>query len=308
MYISYSGFSSNEKCPYSYWHRYVAKTVPPVPDNRINMLYGGTIGISFEHFYNQKMWRLPNFQEVMVSKVPELMAKVMSDETAPGKNGIINWTDEKANFRSLNAVIEAVQEAIPRGLKIIRHHRLVGPEATAEMKLDSKTNGHILGGRCDILVQRVPPHNDTVIVDGKGSKFRDQYVDKRQLRWYAMLFEDHRKRLPDKVGFLYWRSDPETGIDWYEVKPDETAELRQVVFEAMEKIEERKRSLPVAPEPTREQILTAFPAQPSFDHCKWCNYLSACDEGTRFMANRGKAPLPISEGDSDGSGVDDVGL
>jgi hypothetical protein len=307
MYISYSGFSSNEKCPYSYWHRYVAKTVPPELDNRVNMLYGSTVGRSFEHFYNQKMWRIPDFVDVMVSKVPEIAAKVMVDETAPGKNGIINWDDTTANYHSLDEVVEDARDAIRRGVKIIKYHRLVGPEATAEMKLDSKKNGHILGGRSDFVIRRVPPHGDLVILDGKGSRFRGEYVDKRQLRWYAMLFEDHRKVLPDKVGFLYWRSDPETSIDWYEVQPSDTDALRTAVFQAIEKIEELRRNLPIAPEPTREQVLSAFPAQPSRD-CRWCNYLSACEDGTRFMQNRGKAPLPILDGDPDGTGVDDVGL
>ncbi len=307
MYLSYSGFDYWELCPYSYWHRYVVKTKPPELDNRINMLYGATVGVSFEHFYNQKMWRIPNFQDVMLGKVRSIAEKVMAEETAEGKNGVINWTDKKANYKSLDAVIQDVEDAIRRGIKTIKYHRLVGPETTAEMKLDLKTNGHILAGRSDFVIRRVPPQGDLVILDGKGSKFRDQYVDKRQLRWYSMLFEEHRKTLPDQVGFLYWRSDPETAIDWHPVTTAETAELRKAVFETIDIIEDRRRRLPVAPEPTRSEILDAFPAQPSKD-CKWCNYLSACEDGQKYVKNAGKAPAPISDGDPDAAGVEDVGL
>lgn len=307
MYISYSGFSLYEKCPYSYWHRYVAKTAPPELDNRLNMLYGATLGVCFEHFYNQRMWRLPNFTQAMLDKVPEIAQKVITEETAPGKNGVLHWGGKKDNYKSVDELIADVREAIPRGLKIIRYHRLVGPEATAELKLDAKINGHILGGRTDFSIRRVPPENDQVILDGKGSKFRDGYVDKRQLRWYSMLFEHHRKTLPDKVGFLYWRSDPETAVDWYTVGPADTEALRSLVLETLEGIEDRKRHLPVAPAPTRDQILEAFPARPSKD-CKWCNYLSACEDGARYMKNKGNAPTPISEGEPDATGVEDVGL
>lgn len=307
MYISYSGFNFWEKCPYSYYHRYVIKTVPPELDNRINMLYGGSVGVVFDQFYKEKLWRLPNFTEEMKSRVPKIVAKIIEEETAPGKNGYINWADKKAEYKNVDDVVADVQDAIPRGLRILKHHRLVGPEMHTEMKLDTKANGHVRGGRADIVVRRVPPDNDLVLLDGKGSKYRDTYVDKRQLRWYTMLFEEHRKSLPDKAGFLYWRSDPETAIDWHPITAEDTAELRKVVFEAMDTIEERKRSLPVAPEPTREQVLAAFPAQPSRD-CRWCNYLSACEEGQRYEKNRGKAPKPISGDDPSGSGVDDVSI
>lgn len=307
MYLSYSGFDYWDSCPYSYWHRYVVKTRPPKPDNRVNMLYGATVGMSFEHFYNQKMWRLPNFVDVMLGKVRQLVEKIMEDETAEGKNGIINWKDKEANYSSIEEVVEDVQGAIRRGIKIIKHHRLVGYEAVSEMKLDVRTEGHTLGGRTDFLIRRLPPLGDMTITDGKGSRFRDRYVDRRQLRWYAMLFEYLRKCLPDQVGFIYWRSDPETAIDWYPVTPSETAELRKAVFEAIDAIEDRRRRLPVAPEPTRDEILSAFPARPSKD-CRWCNYLSACEDGQRYMSNIGKAPAPISEDGPDASGVEDVGL
>jgi hypothetical protein len=307
MYISYSGFDLWEKCPSSYWHRYINKTVSPEPDNRINMLYGGSVGVSFEHFYNDRMWRQPNYLETMLAKVPGIVRKIVDEETAPGKNGYINWSDKKSIYKSPEEVIADVREAIPRGLKIIRQHRLVGPEMIAELKLDSKKHGHILGGRCDIYVHRTAPDNDRCILDGKGSKFRDTYVNKRQLRWYSMLFEDHRGYIPDRVGFLYWRSDPETAVDWHPITRDDTAGLRELVLQTCETIEDRRRRLPMVPAPSREQLMEQFPTQPSQD-CRWCNYLSACDEGKRFEANRGKAPKPdFSEGSSE-SGVEDVGI
>ncbi len=307
MYISYSGFTSNEKCPLSYWHRYVNKTVPPELDNRINMLYGASVGVSFERFYKQRMWRVPGFLDAMLAAVPDIVKKVVEEETAPGKNGYINWADKKSNYKSVDDVIADVRDAIPRGLKIVKQHRLVGPEIEAEYKLDSKKHGHVFGGRADIYVHRVAPDNDRVILDGKGSKFRDTYVDKRQLRWYAMLYEDHRGYLPDKVGFLYWRSDPETAIDWFPITREDTSVLRETVTQACEDIEARKRQLPVAPLPTHEQVVALFPAQPSKD-CRWCNYLSACEEGQHYEKNRGKAPMPISGDDPNGSGVEDVGI
>jgi hypothetical protein len=269
------------------------------------MLYGASVGKSFEHFYNQKLWRSSTFQEDMIARVPRIVGDIINEETAPGKNGYINWVDEKANYHCIEDVIKDVQDAIPRGIKIIKLNRLVGPEATSEMKLDSKVQGHIFGGRADFVIHRVPPHNDRVILDGKGSKFRDRYTDKRQLRWYAMLYKDRYKVLPDKVGFLFWRSEPETSIDWYEVTEADTQALRSAIFEAVETIENGVRHLPIAPKPAREEVVSFFPAQPSCD-CKWCNYLSSCEDGMRYEKNRGKIPDPDSSEDAEGIGVESV--
>jgi hypothetical protein len=239
----------------------------------------------------------------MLVKVPRIVDSVIASETAPGKNGYINWMDEDANYHRLEDVISDVRDAIPRGLRTIKHHRLVGPEATSEVKLDSKTRGHIFRGRADFVIRRVPPHKDLVIIDGKGSKFRDRYVDKRQLRWYSMLYEDQHKTLPDKVGFLYWRNEPDTSVDWYEITSVETRALRDTVFEAVETIEDHLRHLPMAPKPTREEVVAFFPAQPSCD-CKWCNHLSLCEDGMRYERNRGKSPDPLSCDEADGIGVE----
>ena len=309
MYISYSGFKAWEQCPRLYFHRYVKKTQTPKPINRVNMLYGSIVGAIFERFYNEKMWRLPNFLEVMLASIPGVAEMVMQRELGDGKNGVIDWDAKKPapNYKSLEDLLKDVREAIPRGIKSIKYHRLVGKEAAAEVKLDSRKTDHTRGGRADFVIRRVEPHGDLVILDGKGSKFRGDYADKRQLRWYAMLYEEHHNTLPDQVGFLYWRSEAESAIDWYTYKKEETAELRNLVLETMGVIEQRQLHLPLVPEPTREQIAEGFPTQPG-QECRWCDYLAVCEDGTRFMSNRGKAPLPISGEGPDAAGVDDIGL
>jgi hypothetical protein len=154
---------------------------------------------------------------------------------------------------------------------------------------------------------RVAPDSDRIIVDGKGSKYRDDYVDKRQLRWYSMLYEARFGSLPDRVGFLYWRSEPEKSIDWFDVSKEDTRVLRETVIEVAETIESRNRSLPIVPSPTKAQVLEAYQARPSLD-CKFCDYLTACDAGTRYMENKKNIPPPISDGEPNDAGVGDVGL
>lgn len=302
MYLSYSGFTSHEKCPLQYFHRYIAKTTPPKPENRVNMLYGSIVGALFEQFYNEKMWRIPNFVGELISRIPGITGKIMADEQ---KFGVIKWKgtgedkDPKANYKSLEDIFVDVRDTIPRGIAAIKYHRLVGKVTRAEHKLDSTIEGHLFGGRCDFIIHRIQPHNDEVIIDGKGSKFRGDYADPRQLRWYALQYTVQFGKLPDKVGFLYWRSDPETSMDWYTATADDVTMLRTAVLTTISQIEDGKRRLPVAP--TKKDLASLFPAHPNSRDCGWCNYLAVCEEGTAFIAKR-PAPIPSEPG------VEDVGI
>jgi hypothetical protein len=309
MYLSYSGFKAWENCPRQYYHRYTKKTVTPQPQNRVNTLYGLIVGAIFERFYNERMWRVPDFLNVLVHSIPSVTEKIMADETEKGSNAIINFEEKggRSMYKSKDELLADVTSAIPRGIKSIKQHRLVGNEARAEVPLDSFVNGHKLGGRADFVIRRVPPDNDHVLIDGKGSKFRDDYIDRRQLRWYCLLHLEKFQTIPDKTGFLFWRCEPETSIEWNPVTREDTAVLREVVLSTIDVIEDRQRRLPIVPEATREQIADLFPAQPSKD-CKWCDYQAVCGEGTRFMKNKGKAPDPVSVDGPDAEGVEDVGL
>jgi hypothetical protein len=313
MYLSFSGYSTYDKCQKKYYLRYIGKVTPPKPDNRVNMLFGAAVGASFENFYNERLWRYPDYLKRMTDGIPKLVEKVMADEVARG--GIIDWEERKkkdvvgskdVNYKSLDDLIKDILETIPRGLASIRQHRLIGKIAGAEVKLDSVYEGHKLAGRADFIIHRVPPADDLCLLDGKGTKYREDAVNSRQLRWYAMLHELKHGALPDKVGFLYWREDPSTSLDAFKVTSEETAHLRALVVSTCNSIEERTRRLPVLPEqPSKELLLELFPATPNRDDCKWCDYLLMCEEGSTFLKNRGKAPIPEI---LDSTGVEDIGL
>ena len=52
--------------------------------------------------------------------------------------------------RAADEVKAEVVEAVPRGVAIIRHHRLLGVKAGAEVKLDTTIEGARWGGRADL--------------------------------------------------------------------------------------------------------------------------------------------------------------
>lgn len=302
MYISYSGWKLYDSCPRAYWHRYVNKTRTP-PDNRVHMLYGESVGILFEKFYADRLWKKDDVVAELLSMVDSTMALIVKKETARG--GVFDWKEKglKPDTRSQEAVKETVVEAIPRGVEIIRYHRLLGVKAGAEIKLDADIGGHRLGGRADFLMERARPHNDRVLIDGKGSRWREKYVDRRQLKWYAMLHQELRGTIPDKLGFLYWRPpmkgefNPEAALDWIPCTQRDIEILKDAVLGSLETIEASKRQLMQAP--GEATLATAFEVRPASD-CKFCSYLGGCPQGAAFLEK--KVPLP------EGIGVEDIGL
>jgi hypothetical protein len=297
MYLSYSGFKVYEQCPRYYYHKYVKKTALLQPDNRVGMLYGSVVGVLFEEFYQNQTWKAENPLEVLLARVSPVLEKTIAREISKG--GIFDWSESRV-YSSVGDVETAVRETIPRGLSAIRLHRLVGRQATAEMKLDSKVGEHLLAGRADFVIRR-HKHEDLVLLDGKGSRWRDKYVDRRQLKWYAMLFQEKFSTLPDRLGFLYWQSEPADSIDWVEYTLNDITVLRETVLNSVSEIEAGAWQMAqVNSEGDRERLYKAFPTRPSRE-CSLCSFRELCEEGKAYLS---RIPPPIEAG----VGVEDVGL
>lgn len=294
MYISYSGHSIYQSCRKSYYLGYIAKVVLQVPDNRVNMLYGDAVGKLFERFYRDELWR-SNVTAKLLALVKPTLDKIIASETRKG--GVFDWKDStlKAGSRSLSEVTQEVIETIPRALSSIRHHWLVGLDAQAELSLDTEVDGHTIGGRADFVMTRGRT-NDLVLVDGKGSRYRDSYTDHRQLRWYSMLYNLKFGRIPDKLGFLYWRSPPEESMDWSTVTPAQLSDLREAVLETVGEIEEGQRRVAAG-----EPVFSVFFPTPSTSGCKFCKFRHQCTEGKKVLSEEFK----VERAEARSRGVDD---
>lgn len=310
MYLSYSGYKVNAGCPKQYWHKYVDKTTPPKPDNCVNALYGSTIGVLFEYFYTEKWWKLPNVASHMLLQVDPTLDKVIADQ----RGRVVDWNDEKANYNSRSSLIEDLRIGIPKGLQVIKENRFLGPVSIAEMKLDRGFGPHRVAGRADFVIERTTPHNDLIILDGKGSKHREKYVEEAQLKWYGFLYEAATGRLPDKLGFVFWRFSGEKAVQWIDFTRNDLDTLKAEVLGTMDRIEKGVRRLTVLsdqPKASFEHRQEIFPAQPSFS-CNLCSYLPVCEEGSsKYGKKKGSNDGPRKSKSSatlPGSGVRELSL
>lgn len=306
MYLSYSGWKKYKDCAYAYWNSYINKTKTTGLDDRLGSIFGSVTGKLFEHFYNDQLYRKEQPQGVVLAMVDETIKKVIRQETTPGgwkSAGVLMWkgTEEGQNPKALYANVDElaadVRDAVARGFRTIRHYRLLGQGAQAEVQLDSVVDGHKLGGRADFLMRRVKPHSDEVILDGKGSKWREAYVDARQLKWYAVLFRQKNQRLPERLGFVYWRFDPPESVDWLEITDAEADALLAEVLGDIRRIEElsaglhaptsfeaaRKVFLPIADQPG----VTKKTAEQA---CRFCAFATEemCPGGAKVVQEIGR--------------------
>jgi CRISPR/Cas system-associated exonuclease Cas4 (RecB family) len=299
MYLSFSGWKKFVTCPRSYWYSYVDKTVLPTPENRVNSVYGSTVGRLFELFYSEQIWKKSNTTDILLGMIDDELDATLKKEE---RSGMIDWSDEKANYKSREELVADIRETIPRGLSIIRMHRLVGHDAQAEVKLDTIIDGHMIGGRADFVMTRVAPHNDLVILDGKGSRHRDTFVDDRQLLWYAMLYRLRYRIIPDKIGFVYWRSEPDLSLDWVRLSGSILDEMQTTVLEYTQKIDQGVETLSSGDDEHRKLVMAeVFQPQPG-TKCRLCAYTAFCAEGQNFMSKAHKIPV------YSGAGVEDVSL
>lgn len=310
MYLSYSGYHCFHGtvedevlvpgCPHKYWHQYVNHTDPGEPEDRLGSVFGSSIGELFDGFYKDKLWRAPDkVISVLNSRIGAVVDKVILKETTATDvtpAGKLRWrgeNDPNLNPRGMYAnreeLIADLMDTLPLGVRSIQHHRLMGPRIDTELKLNFKLpSGDTLGGRADLIVKRVPPQSDLLIVDGKGSKYRNKYVDSTQLYWYSMLFnlwskkENKGPSLPDKAAFLYWRLPAEESFEEVTITQDCVDELRTSVDETLNLIKSLEKRLPNKPD--LEQVAGVFEPNPNKQNCQFCRYLKMCPSGQKFMS------------------------
>jgi hypothetical protein len=319
MYLSYSGWKVYRDCPRSYMFRYITKPLLPLPDNKVGALYGIVVGTLFENFYKQQLWKLADPAGALLESAEALLLETIEREResaakeavkigadpAVWREAAVRWKpppgQKKVDYNSAEAVMVDIRRAIPNGVEIIRQHGFIAPKVGSEVVLDADFGPHRLVGRADFILRRPAPLNDLLITDGKGSRHRERYTDVNQLHWYSMLFRRHTKRLPDKVCFIFWRSEPSDAVLWHSVTQDEVNQLRTDVLADVDAIETGKvRTAVATPARKLDVVQEHFPVKPGFG-CRLCSFVPVCETG-RVMTSK------KTDDDSTPLGVEDVGL
>jgi hypothetical protein len=227
----------------------------PHDKSRHHAVMGIVIQGVLEQFYNEEMWR---HREGLKERLVKMTRDRLLDELP---RNYIDWKESPPHDEMEQICVSGVLGF----LSTMQAHKLLGPYARSEVTLFGYADKYLaLGGRADFVIRR----DDTGItmIDGKNSMTKMKHVDPDQLRWYALCFALSYRKLPDRLGFVWFRfpydeATGESGLDWVEFT---RRDLRELV--------ERAQAV------RKGQRKEHFDAKPAYDVCRLCDYESVCPQ------------------------------
>jgi CRISPR/Cas system-associated exonuclease Cas4 (RecB family) len=192
MKISFSSYDMYLKCPKEYHYKY-SGIKPPEKENKYFALYGILIQKFFEEYTNTILPSKINVTDNLVRATLERQWKRVLFKNH------VNW-DEPYVRESSEEIFDQVYKDVLENIKAFDFFDQCKSEVTINIKL--KKSGDVLDGRLDFI--RKCPDGSIEILDGKSTAHLDR-VDVEQLYFYALLYFLSHKKLPKKLGFIFYR-------------------------------------------------------------------------------------------------------
>lgn len=266
--LYWSSFTTYESCPQKFlWSRGwegidvgggpgKGKPLPPDQSPRHHAVMGIVIQYAIERMYNDELFKEP-------TSLVDNLHRIIESEWLRQESDPRNFMDYRETELTRSEMLEHCRNAVTGYLKTMKAHRFLGPYAKAEVGLVGWIDKYTqIGGRADVIIRR----DDTgvTILDGKNYKKRESDPD--QLRWYALLFKLSYKKLPERLGFVYYRfpfneESGESGVEWVTFTEGDLEGIAQRVLQAKQGM--RKQDFKALPEPPK---------------CNYCEFQSVCPE------------------------------
>lgn len=268
----------------------------PVQSSEHHAIMGIVLANFWEWLYNEEQWKHPE------GLVDRMLDRARKEFSRLCMSKYVDWRLAP----SREEMWQILEDGIRGYFRTMKHHKLLGPYARSEVDLVCYINKWTpVGGRADLIFRRNEDGKDLItILDGKNSRrYKGSkgklftYTDPDQLRWYAMCFYLSYKRMPDRLGFIYFRypygqekldgdGDPipavdengiplghneiEEGVEWVDFTRDDLKGIAQRAVDAMRGMNREK-----------------FEARPEPKTCKFCAYETVCPERqAQKQANR----------------------
>jgi hypothetical protein len=271
MKLSYSEYKVYIQCPMRYYKE-LHKVEPPEQPSRYFMVYGLLMESFFKIYSNvisKKGIELTDEQVYGILR--KLWTKILDE------NHVV-WTDPWCRESSEHIFMSAYDDTI-KNLNAFEFWKDAKSEISFEIVL--KKSQDVLTCRMDYIVNN--PDGTVEILDGKGTYKMDKTVDIEQLYFYALVYLLHYKKLPDKVGFLYYKFQTIRYVD---------IDLK-IIMDFKDKLALVKRAI---------KLDTTFEAKVGISkQCKWCDYKMTCKALCDKRQERANKKKPVIEFDFEGA-------
>jgi len=247
MKLSYSEYRTYIDCPRLYRLRR-DKVAPLEKDNRYFALYGLLVERFFKKYTNEvaKTGRELTDENIR-SVLTDIWAYVL-------ETNHVNWNEPFVKNGS-DEIFEMACTDVCENMRKFSFWKDARSEVTFNVSL--KKTGDALTCRMDFIVE--PQNGPIEILDGKGKMKIDTDADVEQLFFYALMYLLNKGRLPDKLGFLYYRFKL---IKYIDFDKDTIMSFRDKLAIVKQAIKEDRD----------------FHAKVKLSkHCQWCVYKCSCD-------------------------------
>jgi len=257
------------------------KKPKPYQKSAHHAIMGIVIQAVIERFYNDELWKLLTKTQLR-ERLLDMCEQNFKLEMAR------NYVDGRM-APSRDEMLQTIKDGVMGYMRTLKAQRLLGPYSKAELDMVAYVNQYTpIGGRADLILKR----EDTgiSIIDGKNSRrYKNPktggfmtYTDPDQLRWYALCFYLCYQKMPDRLGFCYYRypaGDPALDVDGKPVLDEDGNETLEPGVEWVEYTKEDLKGLGQRAVDARKAMdKEKFDANPSPQGCRFCDYDSVCPE------------------------------
>jgi len=247
MKISYSSFRKYIDCPRKYkW--YIDRVEPSEQQSKYFALYGLLVQKFFEHLCNNHYKNNPNLKPDQIRLLMKNQWRFILED-----NYVI-W-DEPWCKETEEDIFENSFQDVLKNMETLDFYKNTKSEVVFETVL--KKSKDIITGRLDFVY--VNGDNKVEILDGKGTNKIETNVDIDQLYFYALLYLLKYRRLPHKIGFIYYKYQMVEYVDF-----------------DLDTIMEFKNKLAIVKKAIKNDTVWE-PKVKITKQCKWCGYKYMCD-------------------------------
>lgn len=264
----------------------------PYRSSEHHAVMGKVVQKVVENFYNNEEWRT---KVGLWRRLEEMCRREFTFELG---ESFVDWREVEGGRSMME---QTIIDGVRGYMNTLQKHRFLGPYSRSEVRLLAYVNKYTpIGGQVDMIIRR---GKDVVLpgitlLDGKNSKRyknpkkakkgmpelpRITYTDEDQLRFYALCFYLAYRKMPDRLGFVFFRypagsippedewlddgqgnkiqPEPDEGVKWVKFTKDDLRGLAKRAVDARLNMDKRK-----------------FEARPSPSMCKMCDYETVCPE------------------------------
>lgn len=246
MWLSYSKYDTYLKCPRRYKYE-IDRIEPPEKQSKYFALYGLLIEKFFKNYTNVILPQKININKDKIRQILETIWDSLLEKE------YVKWNDPWVK-QNPNEIFEEVYFDVLENISTFDFWDRVKSEVTYDIRL--KKSNDVLNGRIDFVKKE---ENGIELLDGKGTKHLDR-VNPDQLLFYSLLYFLHHKKLPKKLGFLFYRYKIIRYIDFN----------RDILIQFKNKLALFKKAIKIDKKFEPKVLLSK--------NCLWCPYKLICKD------------------------------